>query len=64
MCATCGGCCRGAAAKPPEVPATFLVAENGDKEKARARWEKTLQWRKENDVDATLEVSSDSLGSV
>lgn len=26
-------------------------------EKARARWEKTLQWRRDNDVDAILHVS-------
>jgi hypothetical protein len=39
-----------------EVPETFLIAEFGDKDKAQARWEKTLQWRKDNDVDDTLNV--------
>jgi hypothetical protein len=39
---------------PPPVPPTFLEAEKGDADKARARWERTLAWRRERDVDNAL----------
>lgn len=39
---------------PPPVPPAFLEAEKGDTDKARARWERTLAWRRERDVDGAL----------
>lgn len=42
--------------KEPELPATFLEAECNDRDKAMARFLKTLQWRKDNDVDIILHV--------
>ncbi|TMW66213.1 hypothetical protein Poli38472_003978 [Pythium oligandrum] len=32
----------------------FIAAEKGDEEKGRQRYENTLQWRKENDIDDIL----------
>ena len=48
---------RGGEAPVQPVPDSFIQAEDGDLEKATARWEKTLQWRKDNDVDNILSVS-------
>lgn len=36
------------------MPHRFLLAENMDEAKAWARWEATLQWRKENNTDDIL----------
>jgi hypothetical protein len=41
---------------PVVVPDTFVLAENGDVAKARARYERTLQWRKDLEVDDILRV--------
>lgn len=40
---------------PPPVPPTFVEAEKGDADKARARWERTLAWRREQEVDQALQ---------
>lgn len=42
-------------ATPEIVPDRFIAAEEGDKEKGAKRWEATLAWRKENDIDTILE---------
>lgn len=36
------------------MPHRFLLAENMDVAKAWARWEATLQWRKDNSTDDIL----------
>lgn len=43
-------------AVPVVVPDTFVLAENGDVVKARARYERTMQWRKDLEVDDILRV--------
>lgn len=45
-------------AVPEVVPDTFVLAENGDVVKARARYERTMQWRKDLEVDDILRVCS------
>ena len=41
-------------ARPPMSP-RFLKAENFNTEKAARRWDETLAWRRENQVDTILE---------
>lgn len=47
-----------AAAAPLEfehkVPARYVRAFCGDEKRALERWKATLQWRKDNDIDAIL----------
>ncbi|ETW09420.1 hypothetical protein H310_00028 [Aphanomyces invadans] len=45
------------AATPPQLAFSprFIAAEKGNVEKGRARYESTLQWRRENNVDGMLQ---------
>ena len=38
----------------PPLPERFIIAENGDKDKAIERWRATLAWRDETDADNCL----------
>jgi hypothetical protein len=48
---TTGPCISGG---PLPFSARFIAAEKGDEEKGRQRYQNTLQWRKENDIDNIL----------
>jgi hypothetical protein len=37
-------------------PSNFLVAADGDEEKALIAWRETLRWRRENEIDKTLQT--------
>lgn len=39
---------------PLPFSARFIAAEKGDEEKGRQRYENTLQWRRENEIDSIL----------
>lgn len=43
------------AVPPSDVPRRFILAEKGDEEKGRIRYEETLQWRQEEGLDEILQ---------
>lgn len=53
---------EGAPDDPPPVPANFLYAAYNDEEKAKENWLETLRWRKENQIEKVLQVSTTPSG--